>query len=196
MGDKTLIFAIKKDDAKAFKVLFDKYYNTLVAYVKTFTKDKQSSEDIVQQVFVELWLKRHQLNISISVKGYLFTVAYRTYIDSIRSIKRRDNLLDDLKEKLLRESIIEDENTKNRRLNKLRFIINSLPPKCRKILELNKFHGLKYSEIAEKLDISNKTVESQMRIAYKKIREGFKNDNMFFLFVGGFYKSLKRLNNI
>jgi len=69
-----------------------------------------------------------------------------------------------------------------KRLEKLKAIIETLPEKCKEILLLNKMDGLKYREIAIKLNISIKTVEAQMRIAFQKIREGFK-DNPLILFV-------------
>ncbi|WP_084532603.1 RNA polymerase sigma factor [Arenibacter palladensis] len=62
-------------------------------------------------------------------------------------------------------------------------IVAKLPPKCREILLLNKRDGLKYKEIALKLNVSEKTVESQMRIAFKKIRGEFKNDKQFFVII-------------
>ena len=70
----------------------------------------------------------------------------------------------------------------NKRTKKLIEIIEELPPKCKEILLLNKREGKKYHEIAEQLQISIKTVESQMRIAYKKIREGFSKAPLFLFF--------------
>ncbi|WP_375141560.1 sigma-70 family RNA polymerase sigma factor [Aestuariibaculum sp. M13] len=67
--------------------------------------------------------------------------------------------------------------------------MNTLPPKCKEILELNKLRGLNYKEIAEKLNISEKTVENQMSVAYKKIRKGFENDRLFLPLI------LKKISN-
>jgi RNA polymerase sigma-70 factor (ECF subfamily) len=187
MSDKELIFAIKNNDNEAFKALFSKYYGSLVGYVRTYTNDIQAAEDIVQQLFVDIWAKREKLNITESVKGFLYTVAYRTYINSLRGKVRRNNFFDELKEKMLRASIEEDKELAQKRIEKLRSIINTLPPKCKEILELSKFSGLKYSEIAEKLDVSQKTVEAQMRIAYTKIREGFKNEKLILLIISDFF---------
>lgn len=84
-------------------------------------------------------------------------------------------VLDVLKRHALEVRLHEGEDATARRIEKLKKIIEILPDGCREILTLNKMEGLKYREIAEKLNISVKTVESQMRIAYRKIREGFED---------------------
>ncbi|TXE09682.1 RNA polymerase sigma-70 factor [Seonamhaeicola algicola] len=183
MQDLDLIHAIKLDDKNAFEVLFQKYYTNLVNYILVYTQHKPTAEDIVQQVFINIWVKRSELNVTKSVKGYLYTVAHRAYIDFYRSTKRRDAFFDELKEKALRDAIKENKHIVKQRIRKLQQIVETLPPKCKEILELNKLHGLKYQEIAEKLQISVKTVESQMRIAYQRIREGFDNDSTVLVFI-------------
>ncbi|MFY0712548.1 RNA polymerase sigma-70 factor [Seonamhaeicola sp. NFXS20] len=183
MQDLDLINAIKYNDENAFEVLFQKYYEDLVSYVTVFTYHKPTAEDIVQQLFITLWVKRRELNITKSVKGYLYTVAHRSYVDYYRSTKRKNALFDELKEQALRDSIKEDKEIVNKRIKKLKKIVDKLPPKCKEILRLNKLEGLKYQEIANRLNISVKTVESQMRIAYQKIREGFDNDSSVFIII-------------
>ncbi|GAA3642870.1 RNA polymerase sigma factor [Flavivirga jejuensis] len=186
MQDLKLINAIKHDDENAFEVLFKKYYANLVNYINVYTYHKSTSEDIVQQLFITLWTKRKELNITKSVKGYLYTVAQRDYLDYYRSLKRKDTFFDELKEIAVRNSIDEDEDIVNRKIKRLKEIIDTLPPKCKEILELNKLSGLKYQEIAKHLGISVKTVESQMRIAYQRIREGFENDLSILFFLKEF----------
>lgn len=180
MQDIELIKAIKIDNKKAFETLFQKYYSELVDYLTVFTRNRVAAEDIVQQVFMNLWVKRKDLDVTRSVKGYLFIIAKRSYIDDYRGKKRRNSFIEELKEKALRDAIVEDEEILNCKLDKLRETINALPPKSQKILKLNKLHGLKYKEIALKLNVSVKTVESQMRIAYQKIREGFESNTKVF----------------
>ena len=184
MDDLQLIAAIQNNDRASFEVLFNKYYKSLVGYVMTFAHDKDLSEDIVQQTFVIIWTKRHKFSITKSPKSYLYAVAYNTYIDHCRKMKSQQTFFDDLREQALRNSIFEDRELLETRLNKLKSIVETLPPRCREILELNKINGLKYREIAAKLKISQKTVEAQMRIAYQKIRQGFENDKLFLFFLG------------
>ena len=194
MEDLKIVRAIKKGDSNAFKELFKKYYDALVNYVRTYANDLQVAEDITQQVFITLWTERNSLQIDKSVKGYLYTTSYRAYIDYYRKTKRRDAFIDELKEKTLRDSILEDKEITENRINRLKSIINTLPPKCKEVVELHKLRGLKYQEIAERLNISKKTVESQMRIAYAKIREGFEKDNIIMFFVRRFFPKYKSLS--
>lgn len=183
MDDLQLIDKIKNSDRDSFDVLFRKYYRPLVLYLKSLSRDVQLSEDIVQDVFVDLWSNRTNLNINKTVKGYLFWISYTSYIDHYRKTKHRKNLFDQIKVKTFIDAIPEDTEMTELRVKKLKKIIASLPPVCRKVLELNKMNGLKYDEIAERLDISKKTVESHMRSAFKKIRQGFDNDPLIFFFI-------------
>ena len=178
MNDIEVVKALKKDDEIAFRYLFERYYDRLVAYIITYNQNQSQSEDIVQQAFINLWEDRNKLDIDKSPRNYLYTIAYNRYIDSINKRRRRNRFLDDFWEIALRERIKEDKEQLGERIEKMRKIIDSLPPKCRKVIQLNKIEGIKYKEIAEQMGISVKTVESQMRIAFQKIREGFKKDKI------------------
>lgn len=183
MNDLQLIEAICKDDEKAFKVLFSNYYKSLVGYITTFTNDVYLSEDIVQQAFIALWIKRHKIKIEKSPKSYLYSIAYNAYIDDVRKKKNESAFFSDLREAALREAILEDKEVLEIRIKKLKTIIDTLPPRCKEVFELNKLRGLKYAEIAIKLNISVKTVEAQMSIAFQKIRKGFEQDKLFLFFI-------------
>jgi len=183
MTDEFLLKAIKKNDNDAFKELFNKYYQQLVSYAFTFTNDLSLAEDIVQQTFIILWEQRSKVKVNKSIKNYLYTVSHNTYIDYYRKLKRQDAFFDDLKYQAINNQIMDNDDLMENRIEHLKTIIESLPPRCKEILILNKNKGLKYDDIAKLLNISNKTVDAQMRIAFKKIREGFENSNVFlFLF--------------
>ena len=191
MNDLSLITAIKNNDRKAFEGLFNKYYSPLVSYINTFTNDIYLSEDIVQQTFIVLWDKRLKLNITKSPKSYLYSVAYNMYIDHYRKLKKQDLFFDELRESALRSIINEDDELAEKRIKKLKTIVENLPPRCKKILQLNKLSGLKYKEISVMLGISQKTVEAQMRIAFQKIRKGFESDKLFFVFINKLFPPFK-----
>lgn len=190
MDDNSLVNSIKKGDKTAFKKLFLKYHKPLVAYTISFTNDEALADDIVQKSFISLWERREKLEIQSSIKSYLYSTCYKMFISDYRTKKRRDRLLDNYKEEALREKIELDPEEINLKVEKMRLLINQLPPKCKEILELNKFQGLQYKEIAEALNISVKTVEAQMSNAYKKIREGFKDDQVI-LFILNYIKISK-----
>jgi len=182
LDDVTLADNIKNDDENAFRILFDRYYKKLLDYAATFTNDLQEAEDIVQQTFITLWTNRKKINTTKSIKSYLYKITYNSYIDTYRKQKHRDNFFDEIKERALSDRINDDDDLVEQRILKLKTVIDSLPDRCKEILQMNKFDGLKYKEIALQLNISVKTVEAHMNTAFKKIRKAFKGDE-FFLFL-------------
>jgi RNA polymerase sigma-70 factor (ECF subfamily) len=163
-----------------FKLVFEQLYGPVLAYTKTLTNNHDKAKDIVQNCFIVLWQKRADLIESPTLIRFLFTTAYNSFIDLYRKDQRKNMIWDDLKYSMANEYINEENNNVELRIKKLKIVIEQLPPKCQRILLLNKRDGLKYKEIALRMDISVKTVESQMRIAFKKIRETFKADEILF----------------
>lgn len=182
MNDIEAVKALKRGDKLAFKYFFKSYYDRLVAYITTYTHDKMQSEDIVQQAFINFWDDRLKLDETKSPKAYLYAIAHNRYIDAVKKEEKRVKLLDQIWKNALQQRIEEDNETLEKRIQKMKKVIESLPPKCKEIIHKNKVQGIKYREIAEQMGISIKTVESQMRIAFNKIRDAFENDN-FLLFL-------------
>ena len=178
MNEIETVIALKNGDQSAFKYLFETYYDRLVAYIIMYTHDKMQSEDIVQHAFINLWKKRQKLDETRSPKSYLYAIAYNRYIDTVHDKKKQDKIIGQIWERALIDRIEEDTDALESRIQKMQQVIDSLPVKCKEILVLNKTQGLKYKEIAEQMGISIKTVESQMRIAFIKIREAFKKDDL------------------
>lgn len=173
MNDISLANAIYNGDSNAFKIFFKRYHKPLLAYITTFTNDSKEAEDIVQQAFITLWEERKRLKKNVSPKSYLYKIAYNNYINQYRKNKKYNSFINEFKTFALQEYLIEVDD--DVRIKKLMTLVNSLPPRCQEILKLSKQDNLKYTEIAERLKISLKTVDAQLQIAYKKIREGFKN---------------------
>lgn len=191
MNEIDAVKALKNGDKKAFRYLFELYYDRLVAYIVTYNHDKMSAEDIVQQSFVNLWKDKDKLDEIRSPKNYLYAIAYNRYIDSVRKEKRKIKMFDAVYERALRDRIEEDREILDKRIEKMNSIINSLPPRCQEVLKMNKVQGLRYKDIAEALGISVKTVENQMGIAFKKIRKSFEDDKLVLLLVGNIAAFLK-----
>lgn len=182
MTQEEVIKGIKEGDKKAFRFLFDQYYSSLCAFVNSYTGDMDSAEEIVQKTFFMLWQKREKLIIKTSVKSYLFTMARNNFLQTQKQRKKQNQLLERLKHQAIIEELEEDKELQEKKIEQLRQLIDQLPPRCQEILRL-KQKGLKYSEIADKLDLSIKTVESQMRIAFQKIKKGFKNSSIILFMV-------------
>lgn len=157
-------------NVNTFERLYDDYYPALCLFANKYLGDLDLSRSLVQELFVDLWLKREKLIVGKdSVKCYLFKAVRNKSIDYLRESKKTVSLSAVPEYSL--NSPFEDkleEAELNARINQS---ISELPEKCREIFLLCRFEGLKYGQIAEKLNISVKTVEMQMGIALKKMKD-------------------------
>jgi RNA polymerase sigma-70 factor, ECF subfamily len=169
--DSQLFQRIKKSDKSAFDCLFRKYYPMLCHYAFKFIDSSDIAEDLVQEVFVSIWTHRNTINITKSVVHYLFTsVKYRAFA-YIRSQGTRKEYEQEYIDK---EAQDKDEETLPLTDYEIACLVSDavkqLPEKCREIFLLSREDGLTYSEIADHMSISPKTVENQMSIAFKKLK--------------------------
>ena len=146
------------------------YYNNLCGYANLFTKDPSKSEDIVQNVFVKLWVYRKKIDSNIPIKRYLHKSVYNEFIDQYRKNKS----VISLEEKHLKAiNTVIDNNSFD--IEKLMIRVNDeiekLPEKCKRVFILNKKEGLTHDEIAEYLQISIKTVEGHITRAFKILNQ-------------------------
>ncbi|WP_228851669.1 RNA polymerase sigma-70 factor [Aegicerativicinus sediminis] len=155
-----------------FNDIYLKYYESLCYFAMSYTNDRDHAEDLVQEVLLYLWQNRNTIKINTSLKSYLYRAVYNKFIDEYRKTKSQNAFLEQLRFETTQEAIdnIMDE-VNSSKILKAKKIVESLPPKCQKIFLMSKIQNLTYNEIAEELDISVKTVEAQMGIAFKKIRE-------------------------
>ncbi|MDC6367789.1 MULTISPECIES: RNA polymerase sigma factor [Flavobacteriaceae] len=176
-NDEKLINAIKKGDKTAYAVLYRAYYNKLCTYIYSLDEDGKRAEDIVQDVLLKLWVNRADLKIYSSLNAFLYRTAHNAYLDFYRKDKRRYALLRELRIEATIEFEATDNEEKETKLSRLRNIINQLPQKRKEIFILNKFQNFKYKEIAQMRNISERTVESQIRKAMSTIRKAVSKNN-------------------
>lgn len=179
-----------KIDRNAFKSLFEEYYPNLKAYACLFT-DAETAEDIVQEVFVNIWEHRQTIIIHTSIKAYLFRAVYTRSVNHInrQTMLRGKHHAIELALKEYEASFFDpDKNEIIRKLymNELRQEINnavaSLPPKCREVFELSYIQNLKNKEVSKQLDISVSTVEKHINHALKNLRKLLKSRHALLLF--------------
>ena len=171
---------IQQGDLVAFNGLFDTYYVPLCHFACRYLSDLDTSRSIVQEVFIDLWVRRGKLTVDYSIKSYLYQSVKNRTIDYLRKQKESAELSASLEE--LRHAQPRDLITETELSARISQAINQLPEKCREIFLLCKFDGMKYSQIAEKLEISVKTVEMQMGIALKRLRNSLYDLRMINLF--------------
>ena len=159
---------IRNGSEDAFKRAFDIYYPRLCFFADKILHDFDLSRSLAQQVFVDLWIKRNNLMVT-SLQSYLYHSVQNSALDLLKRKKVESRYLAtlDKTESGEMKDLIEEAELADR-INKA---IQNLPEKCREIFVLCRFEELKYAEIADRLNISVKTVEMQISIALKKLRK-------------------------
>jgi RNA polymerase sigma-70 factor (ECF subfamily) len=165
------VIQLKNDNREAYKYVFRTYYSELYNIAFRYTGNKEDSKDLVQSTFIKLWEKRKELNETRTLEGFLFTVHKNNCLDYLRLRKAKTPYLAgdptfDSDTNTPFDQIISKE--LEIKINKA---ILDLPAKCREIFECSRIKGMKYAEIAQKLNLSVKTVEGQMSIALERLRK-------------------------
>lgn len=165
--------------------LFRLYYKPLCIYALHYLKDKDLIEDLVQEAFTAYWMKQTSDGGIDSPRAYLYTAVRNRCIDAIR--RRRPNVaLDSLEEDILPvedDVVISDEEAADNSLREARIwsAIDRLPAKRRRIFLMSRRDGMKYSEIARSLGLSENTVRNQISKALDSIRQGVKKVILFLM---------------
>lgn len=165
---------IKAGDRESFNQVFRRYYSPMVRFCIRYVADSDLASEIVQDLFVKLWSNREKISFNTSFESYMLTSVRNsalTYINKERSHAEAN----------LRVFSEESDNTdpsetlqSNNLEESYRKILKDMPEKRREVFLASRYDGLKYSEIAEKLGISQKTVEAQMSAAIKQLKDGLK----------------------
>ncbi len=147
--------AIKKGDIQEFELLFREFYQPLLNYAMAIIKSEPDAEEVVQDIFFVLWKNKKSLTIHSSISAYLYKAVQNNCLQLIRYQKRKLNYQQDHQIENEYESLSPGEVLQyNELYNEINRIVDELPENCKTIFRLNRFHGLKNSEIAEKLAIS------------------------------------------
>jgi len=172
ISDKEIIRRIRKGDVGQFESLFRSSYISLVRYAKSITNDQDNAEEIVQDLFFRLWKDKEKIKIESSLNGYLFRAVHNSCLHWIGHNRVIEKHAREMSYK--RGNVVENpsEILQYKELqSKIAVIIEKLPERCGKIFCMNRFDGLKYREIAEKLSVSVKTVEADMGRALREFRK-------------------------
>ena len=175
------LLRLSKNDKKAFREIFDDYYQPLYHLSSYYLEDKDEAKGVVQETFIKLWENRHDLNSESNLKNFLFTLVKN---DCLNILKRRQMLFkhhEKIRETEIRyqyESLnrIGDDYLEFKELKeKIDVAIQNLPEHCRVVFEMSRFEEMKNREIADKLGITQKAVEARMTKALKILRKELKD---------------------
>lgn len=173
-SEQLLVSELKNGNEKAFRSLFDLYYQDIYGYSISLLKSKEAAEENVQDVFMKVWQNRENLNPDQSFKAYIFTIARNQAFNALN--KAANDLV--LKEAVFYESqksheygdySIREEDCKKLRKQAMK----QLPPKRKQIFKMSRKKGMSYEEISQELGISINTVRNQMSKALESMRVFF-----------------------
>lgn len=184
-----VIHHILLNQDKGFRYIFDSFYPGLLRFVKEYVKDDHEAEDILQNVFLTLWEKRASLKPDTNLNAYLFTLAKSQCLNHLKHLKVIDKYINtkqvEYQESQLNYYAIDKFEPEQIDIESLELMvekaISELPEQCRKVFELSRYEGLKYKEIAQRLNISVKTVETHMSNALKTLRVVLKDSFLIWL---------------
>lgn len=171
MEEQFLIQGLMNRNKVVFDFIFHYYYSGLCAYSERFTNSRDAAEDIVQELFLNLWIKNQQLRINSSLKNYLFISVKNRSIDYLKKEHRKAYKIN-----RLAVDIESDENLSTfwfaeAELNEIvEKSLEKLPPRCREIFEMSRMDGMNNQDIATKLNLSKRTVELQISNALRHLR--------------------------
>lgn len=169
---KASVAVAENDDQTAFQELFRHFFPGMLSFATSYMKNKMMAEEVVEDVFVKLWENRKMLPAIRNLNYYLYVATKHAALNALKKDKAQEVIfhIDELEEEILHfNRTPEDMMISEQTLKEIEGIINSLPGRCRLIFRLVKEEGLRYREVAELLNISEKTVENQMTIALQKL---------------------------
>ena len=170
-----MIKGLKAGNRQVFEEIFNTWYEALVRYCVQKVYMQEDAEEIVQDIFIKLWTKREELNINVSLQAYL----YRTALNRVINFKQHQEVRQSHREHVLtvhRETSPHTDSISEKEIQRLAAeAVRKMPEKRRMVYELSRRDGLKYAEIAEKLNISVKTVEAHLSAALEHLRMHLKD---------------------
>lgn len=178
--DKQLVASLRKDNQEAFKHLFNLYHKRVYAFAHNILPSAADAEEIVQNVFLSLWNQRKNLLISGSLSSYIFGIARHFIYRQIQNKLRHEAFTEFFLEQNKDFEFITEEQVLFKELSDIMSdAIKKLPERRREIFILSRMEGLSYKEIAQKLEITENTVDTQIRHALDFLRiqiSGYQSD--------------------
>jgi RNA polymerase sigma-70 factor (ECF subfamily) len=172
MNERQTIRRIRQGDIGAFELLFRKYYEELCQWAFHYLRDRDSSEEVVQDLFYRIWRDRETMEIRTALKSYLYKAVSNNCKMILNTRHRRSAIEADMAKE---NPISQPQPSQELEATEIREVVNKtlneLPERPAAIFRMSRYEGLKYREIAEKLSISIKTVEANMGKALEMFRK-------------------------
>jgi len=173
LTDSELLILMQQGDEKGFTEIFNRYWKVILAVAANKTGDLDEAEEIVQDIFVSLWNRREQLQLTSSLKNYL-TVSVKYQV--IKALAKKNNYQKFADHSSLANDLLDNSTQEWLEFEELRHrlseLVAELPEKCRLVYQLSRDAGYSQKQIAKELGISEKTVEAHLGKALKTLRAG------------------------
>lgn len=173
LTDSELLILMQQGDEKSFTEIFNRYWKTILVVAANKTGDLDEAEEIVQDIFISLWNRREQLQLTSSLKNYL-TVSVKYQV--IKTLAKKSSFQKFADHSLHTYDLLDDSTQEWLEFEELRHrlseLVTELPEKCRLVYQLSRDSGYSQKQIAEELGISEKTVEAHLGKALKTLRTG------------------------
>ncbi|HYE54379.1 MAG TPA: RNA polymerase sigma-70 factor [Chitinophagaceae bacterium] len=170
-GDDNVLSEFRQGNARALTTIFDHYYEALCYFAERLVADTAEARDIVEESFIKLWELRENFGTMQNVKAFLYITTRNTCFNSLKHSERISRQQQEIAY-LLRESddLAIAEVTRAELLREVYAAIESLPPQCRKIIQMSFVEGKKNNDIAEELGLSLQTVKNQKSRALELLK--------------------------
>ena len=174
--EQQVLTTLKEGSESAFEMLFRTYYRPLCQYAYSFLNDRDEAEEVVQAAFINIWDKKAQVEIQTSLKAYLYRIVRNSCLNVIKHEKvKKQHVAHEMVHAESTHENVSQSVISSELEERIAVAMKALPEQCRLVFQLSRFEELKYSEIADQLNISIKTVENQIGKALKIMREQLKD---------------------
>ncbi len=175
-NERQLLDAVANGDETAFAELFNSYHNKLYGFILKLTKNEEAAEDVVQDVFLKIWMNRATLVAIDHFNAYLFRMSQNHALNGLKRMANEIQILTKLAKSGKEGATMPDEQLLQKEVNEqLQQAINQLPAQQKKVYTMSRMQGMKYEEIAEALNLSVSTVKNHMATALHNIRKAMTN---------------------
>jgi RNA polymerase sigma-70 factor (ECF subfamily) len=171
VDDRELLERLREGDESAFDSIFRAWYAPLVRMAQGMLHDRAVAEELAQDVMLELWRRRETLSLDGSPQAYLFRSVRNRVLNHLRHVRVEQRSEAEIETTVSRDALAPAQLVEEEIDVAVRRAVAELPERCREVFEMSRVHGLKYTDIAQALGISVKTVEAQMGKALRILRE-------------------------
>lgn len=175
MEDSRLIALLREGDPLSFEILFQKYYVRFYNFVFNLTKNSQAAEDIIQNVFMKIWINRASLRPDQSIHNYIYVLSKREMLNHIRDRKAYVQVERLVMTEQPSEEVTDQSMALKELDERIRRFIADMPEQRRKVFLLSRYRGLTNKEIAEMMGLSVRTVDRHINLALTSLKKEFMN---------------------